>query len=227
MKLSRLSFVSLLLISACFVRSSVIKRFSVWVKSSVADEFSHCIGIKCKDGCLIGTIDSPVASSTRWLKSPRKLIVNIGMSIVAFAGITADIEFIVRAARDIKEDYRNSYGRTIPGAVLADKLSAFLYLQTFKEASRPLGIACIVVTENDDLLVLKGNAELRAYNACTTLSKPPEDLVLFLKSEDWTQRSCGEVEVLVRKFFDESESFQSQHVVHTQLIQKSRVPQTL
>ena len=197
--------------------SCMIKQFSALEKSSPADKFSHCIAVRCHDGVVLGAVETSPLTDMRRLSSPRKCFFNLGSGMVC-AGVTADIEFIARVAREVAQSYREDFREGITGAILADKLSSFLYDYNAQESVRPLGIALIIVSEDGDLYMLRSNSELRAYRACVTLTPPPKEMLAFLQSERWTDLSCEDVENRIKTYYSRSSEFGSDITVRLQRV---------
>ena len=162
-----------LMFTALFLQlnyGSMIKSFLALEKSKVADNFSYCMGIKCKNGILLTSVQTPFQNELRWLEADRKCIHSLKSGIVfAFAGTTADIEFILKVARECILSHKSLYKEEIKPYVLAQKLAEFLYDYSSDESARKLGISFIITSkdvEKEDLYLLKGNGEMRAYHVC-------------------------------------------------------------
>lgn len=213
----------LLLLLLCLLRLApgcLIKQFSALEKTNAADKFSHCIGVRCKDGVVLGAVEMPPNTEFRRLNQPRKCFFKLGCDMVC-AGITADMEFITRVARDVIQSYREDYGVEISGAMLADRLSSFLYDYNSQESVRPLGIAVIIVDDSGALHLLRSNSELRAYRACVSLSNPSKDMLSFLKDQQWNELLCDEAEKKIEAFYLENVDFGSEVTVRLQQLRRS------
>lgn len=172
---------------------SVIKRFGYLQSQHLADEYSHCIGIACSDGVLIGSSRSAITSTRsdyRWLQNERKVVYSIGSSTLACAGISADMDLIVRIAKDLSHAYKRELREDMSGELLAERLAEYLHEYNAQDGSRALRVAMIIVSETGRLMVLRGNGDMHCSRACTTLagSHPATvEMMQLLRAHDWTR----------------------------------------
>lgn len=155
--------------------ASMIKSFMALEKSKVADNYSYCMGMRCKDGILLTSVQTPFQNELRWLESDRKCIYSLKNGVVvAFAGTTADIDFILNVARECISSHKSIYKEEMKAYLLAQKLAAFLYEYNSDESARPLGVSLIITSKEEkegDLYLLKGNGDMRAYHVlCINLT---------------------------------------------------------
>ena len=211
----------LLGLSSQLTPACLIKQFTALEKTYPADKFSHCIGVQCRDGVVLGAVEMPPNADLRRLSQPRRCFFKLAGCELVCAGITADIEFITRVARDVIQSYREDFGVEISGAMLADRLSAFLYEYNAQESVRSLGIAMIIVDDTGALHLLRSNAEVRAYRACVSLGNPSKEMLSFLKSERWSELPCDEADKKIQTFYSENSEFGNGVTVRLRQVKQS------
>lgn len=191
---------------AHLVHASLIESFQALQRHNPSDKYSHCIGISCRDGVLLAAVEPPIVTHQRWLVQRRKCFYKIDGSTFALCGITADIEYIVRFARQVQTKYKQSNNEAIPGDALSEKLAAKLYSLSSHPDTRSMALTVIVCSEKSRIFLVKANGDMKAYKACVTLASPPEAMVSFLKSKDWATCNCDEAMQTLQDFYHKNSS---------------------
>lgn len=123
--------------------------FQVEYAAKAVEKSGTAIGIRCKDGVVLGcekSIQSKmlVASSNRRIHT---LDLHAGL---ALSGLAADARQLVNKARSEASEYRGFYGSQIPGKVLADRLAGHVHTHTLYWHSRPYGCSVLIASYEDD-----------------------------------------------------------------------------
>jgi 20S proteasome subunit alpha 7 len=84
---------------------------------------STAIGIRCKDGVVLGC-EKSVQSKMLVQTSNRRIHTLDLHAGLALSGLAADARQLVNKARSEASEYRSFYGSEIPGKVLSDRLAS-------------------------------------------------------------------------------------------------------
>lgn len=96
--------------------------FQVEYAGKAVEKSGTAIGIRCKDGVVLGC-EKNIQSSMLVPTSNRRIHTLDLHSGLALSGLAADARQLVNKARDEASEYRSFYGSAIPGKVLSDRLA--------------------------------------------------------------------------------------------------------
>jgi 20S proteasome subunit alpha 7 len=99
---------------------------------------STAVGIKCKDGIVLG-VEKPLVSKMLVGGSNRRIFgINKTVGGV-IAGLSADGRQIINRAREEAQSYKETYGHSIVPSVLANRLGLYAHFYTLHYSLRPFG----------------------------------------------------------------------------------------
>jgi len=125
------------------------KVFQVDYAQKAVDNAGTVIGLRCKDGVVLG-VEKLVISKMLVEGSNRRVMpVDIHAGI-ATAGLCADGRQIINRARDEAAQYKSFYGDKIPGQVLCDRIASYAHLFTLYWYVRPYGVGTLLATYDHD-----------------------------------------------------------------------------
>lgn len=168
------------------------------------------IGIRCKDGIVLGV--EKVIISKMLLPSSNKRIYSVGMyNGIALSGIAADARQIVNRGREEAASYKSYYASTIPGKVLANRLSGFVHLYTLYWYYRPYGCAVLIGSYDKEgepeLYQIDPSGVCHSYYA-SVIGKNKEAAKSELEKIDFAAYTCREavreIARIIYKLHDES-----------------------
>lgn len=109
---------------------------------------SALIGLKCKDGVVIG-VEKLVLSKLLVEGSGRRVHPVGNHAGIAYTGYLADGRAVVSAARSEIDNYDDYYGIDMPPHVLADRMGHFFHAYTTYGGYRPFGL-CTMIAAFDE-----------------------------------------------------------------------------
>jgi len=122
--------------------------FQVEYADKAVEKSGTAIGIRCKDGVVLGV--EKVIISKLLVKGSNRRIAAVDLHAgLAMSGMSADGRQLVNKARSECQDYRSFYGTEIPGSVLADRLAGHVHMHTLYWYLRPYGIATLLATYDE------------------------------------------------------------------------------
>ncbi|KAF2291767.1 hypothetical protein GH714_035522 [Hevea brasiliensis] len=107
------------------------------------ENYSTVIGIKCKDGIVMG-VEKLIASKMMLPGSNRRIHSVHRHSGMAVAGLAADGRQIVARAKSEATNYESVYGEPIPVNELAGRVASYVHLCTLYWWLRPFGCGVIL-----------------------------------------------------------------------------------
>jgi len=128
---------------SCTTFSPDGRVFQVEYAMKAVDNSGTCVGLRCKDGVVIG-VEKLVASKLLVKNSNRRIAtvdVHVGM---ASAGLLADGRALLERAREEAAKYRDFYRTTIPAKALAEQLAMYAQAYTLYSSVRPFGTAVLL-----------------------------------------------------------------------------------
>jgi len=124
------------------------KIFQVDYAQKAIDNSGTAIGIKCKDGVVLG-VEKLVISKMLVEGSNRRIFSCDMHAGLATAGLAADGRQIVNRARAEAANFKNFFGDKIPGEVLCDRISSYKHLFTLY-GTRPYGVGTLLAVYDDE-----------------------------------------------------------------------------
>ncbi|KAG8651056.1 hypothetical protein MANES_07G090500v8 [Manihot esculenta] len=117
--------------------------FQIEYAAKAVDNSGTVIGIKCKDGIVMG-VEKLIASKMMLPGSNRRIHSVHRHSGMAVAGLAADGRQIVARAKSEATNYESVYGEPIPVKELADRVASYVHLCTLYWWLRPFGCGIIL-----------------------------------------------------------------------------------
>ncbi|XP_020101895.1 proteasome subunit alpha type-3 isoform X1 [Ananas comosus] len=117
--------------------------FQIEYAAKAVDNSGTVIGIKCKDGVVLGV--EKLISSKMMLEGSNRRIHSVHRhSGMAVAGLAADGRQIVARAKSEAASYERVYGEPIPVKELADRVASYVHLCTLYWWLRPFGCGVLL-----------------------------------------------------------------------------------
>ncbi|XP_016671761.1 proteasome subunit alpha type-3 isoform X2 [Gossypium hirsutum] len=117
--------------------------FQIEYAAKAVDNSGTVIGIKCKDGIVMG-VEKLIASKMMLPGSNRRIHSVHRHSGMAVAGLAADGRQIVARAKSEATNYQSVYGEPIPVKELAERVASYVHLCTLYWWLRPFGCGIIL-----------------------------------------------------------------------------------
>ncbi|KAJ8491301.1 hypothetical protein OPV22_013022 [Ensete ventricosum] len=117
--------------------------FQIEYAAKAVDNSGTVIGIKCKDGIVMG-VEKLISSKMMLAGSNRRIHAVHRHSGMAVAGLAADGRQIVARAKSEATSYERVYGEPIPVKELADRVASYVHLCTLYWWLRPFGSGIIL-----------------------------------------------------------------------------------
>jgi len=184
--------------------------FQVEYAAKAIEKSGTAIGIRCKDGIVLGVEKAIV--SRMILNDTNKRIHTVGIyNGVALSGFAADARQIVNRGREEASSYKSYYASHIPGDVLCKRLAGFVHLHTLYWYYRPFGCAVLVGSYSPDgkpeLCQIDPSGVCHAYYAAV-IGKNKEAAKSELEKIDFANYTCREavkeIARIIYKLHDES-----------------------
>ena len=103
--------------------------FQVEYATKAVDNSSTAVGIRCKDGVVM-CVEKPKLSKMLVEGTNRRIMTVDMQSGICISGMVADARQIVNYARREATGYLDFYGGSIPGTVLANRISGMMHTYT-------------------------------------------------------------------------------------------------
>lgn len=142
--------------------------FQIEYAAKAVENSGTCLGIRAKDGVVIA-VEKTVISKMLVAGTLRRAHIIDKHATIAICGLLPDGRVIVDHARKECANYKEFYGRNMPGSVLADRIAHFIHLYTLHWHVRPFGCAVIMgVHENNksELYMIEPSGVSYRYYAC-------------------------------------------------------------
>ncbi|XP_073100613.1 proteasome subunit alpha type-3 isoform X2 [Elaeis guineensis] len=117
--------------------------FQIEYAAKAVDNSGTVIGIKCKDGIVMG-VEKLISSKMMLAGSNRRIHSVHRHSGMAVAGLAADGRQIVTRAKSEATSYERVYGEPIPVKELAERVAGYVHLCTLYWWLRPFGCGVLL-----------------------------------------------------------------------------------
>eukprot|EP00249_Psilotum_nudum_P005537 c18979_g1_i1 orf=343-924(+) len=117
--------------------------FQIEYATKAVDNSGTVIGIKCKDGVILG-VEKLIASKMLLEGSNRRIHSVHRHAGMAVAGLAADGRQVMSRAREEARSYQNFYGEGIPIKDLCERVASYVHLCTLYWWLRPFGSSAIL-----------------------------------------------------------------------------------
>jgi len=171
--------------------------------------FRTAIGIRCKDGVVLGC-EKSIQSKMLVPTSNRRIHTLDLHSGLALSGLAADARQLVNKARSEASEYRSFYGSEITGKILSDRLAGHVHTHTLYWHSRPYGCSIIIASYDEDagpqLYAIEPSGICYRYFA-TAIGKYKQGSSSELEKLDFTKitvrEAVNEIARIITKLHDE------------------------
>jgi len=168
--------------------------FQVEYAGKAVEKSGTAIGIRCKDGVVLGC-EKSVTSKLLVSSSNRRIHTLDLHAGLALSGLAADARQLVNKARHEATEYRSFYGSEIPGNILSDRLAGHVHSNTLYWHSRPYGCAVLLASYDEvngpQLYAIEPNGVCYRYYG-TAIGKYKQGSSSELEKIDFTQVTCRE-----------------------------------
>lgn len=189
------------------------KVFQTEYAQKAVDVSGTVVGIKCKDGVVLGA-EKTIISKMLEEGSNRRTYAVDRHAGVAVGGVAADGRQIVNRAVDEAREYKNFYGDSIPGHVLSERIANYVHLFNLYWYVRPYGTSTLLAVYDSEgpqlYLVEPSGTALRYYG--TAVGKGRQAAKTEIEKLKLTEMTCrqGVVEVarILHSVHDEEKPFE-------------------
>ncbi|KRX01803.1 hypothetical protein PPERSA_00513 [Pseudocohnilembus persalinus] len=146
------------------------KQFQVQYAQTAVDNSETILGVKCKDGIIVGCEKQRISKLLSQKTSKR--IYNINEHIgAAIGGLLPDGRLVVDRAIYENQNYTDTFAIPITGEILADRVGQYVHNYTQYSGYRPLGQSLIIASYNEydgyKLHMVESSGLTLGYHACT------------------------------------------------------------
>jgi len=134
---------------SCTTFSPDGRVFQVEYAIKAVENSGTAIGIRCKDGVVLG-VEKLIISKMLEPGSNKRIFSVDRHCGLTFAGLAADARQLVNRARSEAKNYKSFYGDIIPSKVLNDRIAGFMQAYTLYASMRPFGVSVILASWDKD-----------------------------------------------------------------------------
>lgn len=141
------------------------KVFQVDYACKAVDNGGLSLGVKCKDGVVLG-VEKLLPFKMLVPGSNRRIAAVDRHAGMAGTGLAPDARQIISRARNECSTYLSFYGDRIPAQILADRMAHYLHMFTLYWSVRPFGAAMLLACKDFDgysLYLLEPSGECQRY----------------------------------------------------------------
>jgi len=167
--------------------------FQVEYASKAVEKSGTAIGIRCKDGVVLG-VEKTITSKMLVRSSNRRIHTVDLHAGLALSGLAADARQIVNRARYESYQYKSFYGSAIPGKVLGARVAGFVHVYTLYWYLRPFGCSVLLGVYDKDgpeLYMIEPSGVYYRYFA-TAVGKQMRPAKTELEKSDFQNITCRE-----------------------------------
>ena len=134
---------------SCTTFSPDGRVFQVEYAQKAVDNSSTAVGIRCKDGVVMG-VEKPKLSKMLVEGSNRRILTVDRHTGMCVSGLMADARQIVNFGRDEAANYLSQFGSQIPGEMLANRVADHIHYYTCFWYIRRCGAAVLVASYTEE-----------------------------------------------------------------------------
>jgi len=197
---------------SCTTFSPDGRIFQVEYAGKAVDNSGTAVGVRCKDGVVMG-VEKLTVSKMLEPGSNRRVFTVDNHAGLVFAGLSADARQLVNRARAESKNYKSFYYSPIPGKVLCERLSGYVHLYTLYAHLRPFGCSVILGTYSNNepqLYMIEPSGVSFAYYGAA-IGKAKQAARGELEKLKLSEMTCKEAVVEVAKII---------HMVHDEVKDK-------
>ena len=174
--------------------------FQVEYASKAVDNSGTAVGIKCRDGVVMG-VEKQQLSSMMVPGSNRRIFTVDTHSGIAVSGLMADSRQLVNHARHEASNYTEFYGGRMPGNVLCDRVAGLMHTYTLYWYVRPFGSSVLVASygEEGPQLYAVEPSGVSYRHLATAIGKGKNGAKSALEKLDLATLTCEEAVIEVAK----------------------------
>eukprot|EP00960_Hanusia_phi_P071312 767523-Hanusia_phi.AAC.7 len=168
--------------------------FQVEYAGKAVESSGTAVGVRCKDGVVLG-FEKLIISKMLVEGSSRRLLTvdeHVGMAV---SGLLADGRQLVNRARDEAASYKEFYGEPIPGKVLAERVAGFVHAYTMYWSVRPFGASVLIGGVDKDgpfLWMIEPSGLTYNYFGCA-IGKGKQPAKVEMEKIKLNETTCREV----------------------------------
>ncbi|CAI5515572.1 unnamed protein product [Closterium sp. Naga37s-1] len=123
--------------------------FQIEYAGKAVDNSGTAVGLRCKDGVVMG-VEKLLVSKMQVQGSNRRIHIVDKHAGIAVAGLVADGRQVVNRARNEAVNYKSFFAHMIPLKVLADRMASYAHYFTLYWWTRPLGSSVLLAGYDRD-----------------------------------------------------------------------------
>jgi 20S proteasome subunit alpha 7 len=176
------------------------KIYQVEYATKAVETSETIVGIKCKDGIILGA--EKLLVSRLLIDGTNRRIHNVDTHIgLAYNGKIPDGRHILTRARSESSDYTKSFDIPIRGNILSDRVSQYVHAYTLYGSYRPFGSAIILAAHDLDgfnLHMIEPSGFSYAYHACA-IGKGKQTAKAEFEKRNFKDMNCKDALFYVAK----------------------------
>lgn len=187
--------------------------FQTEYAQKAVDSSGTVIGIRCKDGVVLGA-EKLIISKMLVENSNRRTFPVDRHAGIVMAGVAADGRMIVNRAMSEAGNYKNFYGDPIPGHVLAERVASYVHVFNLYWYVRPFGTSTLLATYDKDgpqLYLVEPSGTLHRYYG-TAVGKGRQAAKNEIEKLKLSEMTCREgiraVAKILHQAHDEEKGFE-------------------
>jgi len=174
--------------------------FQVEYAGKAVENSGAVIGIRCKDGVVMG-VERLIRTKMMLTSSYHRIFTTSANSGMAIGGLLPDGRQLVKRAREEASSYKDNFGVPIPGKVLSERVALFVHAYTEYYWLRPFGVSSLLAVYDESALgpqlyCVEPSGECLRYFA-TAVGKNAQQARVQLEKLDFENISCREAAVRI------------------------------
>mmetsp|Transcript_18295 Transcript_18295/g.17417 ORF Transcript_18295/g.17417 Transcript_18295/m.17417 type:complete len:200 (+) Transcript_18295:20-619(+) len=147
------------------------KIFQIEYAEKAVEVSSTIVGVRCKDGIILGT--EKVVVNKMMLPGTDKRIFSVNLQTgCTVNGLVPDGKSLMFRAREEASQYEKMYSIKMPGSVLADRVALRAQMSTIYASFRPFGtsmiLACHDIIKGYGLYMVEPSGACYEYYGCAS-----------------------------------------------------------
>jgi 20S proteasome subunit alpha 7 len=171
--------------------------FQIEYATKAVEKSGMALGVRCVDGVVLG-VEKMILTKMLVPGSNRRIHTIDLQSGLVMAGLAADGRQLVNKARAESKQYRNFWGRPIPGRVLNERIAGYMHTHTLYWYLRPFGCSVIMGSydETPSLFMCEPSGVAYKYHAAA-IGKHRQTAKTELEKIDFETITCREAVKIV------------------------------
>lgn len=122
--------------------------FQIEYAQKCIDNSPTCLAFICSDGVIMAAQKLKLSKMLVYGTNRRSAAINKTSGAV-FCGMAPEGRHVVERTRGDSTDYKRSYGESIPGNILAERLGMYVHFFTTRAALRPFGASVLLASVDE------------------------------------------------------------------------------